>query len=196
MTKNQLPRIENIHLLAKPILHYSIFGVAPREIMGEESWKEIKKTVQARANHNCEICGRYVPHTSATNDWLHTHEVYDVDHAHREYTFSRFIGICAECHYYIHQGYLFNLFTQGEISEEYLKEIVDKGDKLLRSMALKKSVNVTISKPYTLLYNGERYINDFYPEIALKLHSKGVHILPCESSLKKLPEQFYYKRKG
>ena len=50
MTKNQLPRIENIPLLAKPILHYSIFGVAPREIMGEQAWREIKKTVQSRAS--------------------------------------------------------------------------------------------------------------------------------------------------
>lgn len=50
------PVFENIPLLAKPILHYTIFGVAPREIMGEAAFKKVKAEVQARADHHCEIC--------------------------------------------------------------------------------------------------------------------------------------------
>lgn len=74
------PVFENIPLLAKPILHYTIFGVAPREIMGEAAFKKVKAEVQARADHHCEICGRYVAHTMRTQDWIHTHEVYHVNH--------------------------------------------------------------------------------------------------------------------
>lgn len=61
------PVFENIPLLAKPILHYTIFGVAPREIMGEVAFKKVKNEVQARADHHCEICGRYVAHTMRTH---------------------------------------------------------------------------------------------------------------------------------
>ena len=39
------PVFENIPLLAKPVLHYTIFGVAPREIMGEAAFKKIKAEV-------------------------------------------------------------------------------------------------------------------------------------------------------
>ena len=34
---------ENIELLARHILHETIFGVAPREIMGDSQFRKIKK---------------------------------------------------------------------------------------------------------------------------------------------------------
>ena len=49
------------------------------------------------------------------------------------------------------------------------------------------------SKGANIVLNYRKNSNN--DEIALKLHSKGVHILPCEFSLKKLPEEFYYKCK-
>jgi len=82
------PVFENIPLLAKPVLHYTIFGVAPREIMGEAAFKKIKAEVQARADHHCEICGRYVAHTMRTQDWIHTHEVYYLEFNEKLQTLS------------------------------------------------------------------------------------------------------------
>lgn len=104
--ENKLPNINNLPLLARPVLHYSMFGVAPRNIIGESAFRKIKKEVQLRADHHCEICGRYVTHNNITKDWLHTHEVYQVDHKRRIYCFERYIGICKECHEFIHLGYL------------------------------------------------------------------------------------------
>lgn len=194
MSTNLVPNIKNIPLLAHPILHYTMFGVAPREIMGETAWKVVKKQTQARANHYCEICGRHVPHTMETKDWIHTHEVYTIDHKNRQYNFSHFVGICKECHYFIHQGYLHTLLTQGLVSEKYFEEVLDKGNGLLDLISLRKQANTTIEEPYTLFYEGEHYINDFYPEIALQLYTKGVKILHYNLASKKLPKQFYYKK--
>ena len=194
MSTNLVPNLTNVPLLAHPILHCTMLGVAPREIMGETAWKIIKKQTQARASHNCEICGRYVPHTMETKDWIHTHEVYIIDHKNRQYNFSHFVGICKECHYFIHQGYLHTLLTQGLVSEEYFVSVLDKGNGLLDLLSLKKQINLSIEEPYTLFYKGAHYINDFYPEIALQLHTKGVKILHYNLAPRKLPEQFYYKK--
>lgn len=118
--ENKLPNINNLPLLARPILHYSMFGVAPRNIIGESAFRKIKKEVQLRADHHCEICGRYVSHNNITKDWLHTHEVYQVDHKRRMYCFERYIGICKECHEFIHLGYLDSLLSKGIVSKEIL----------------------------------------------------------------------------
>ena len=44
-------------------------------------------------------------------------------------------------------------------------------------------------------YEGEHYINDFYPEVAKALHENGVHILHYPEVKKTLPEEIYYKPK-
>ena len=41
--ENKLPNINNLPLLARPVLHYSMFGVAPRNIIGESAFRKIKK---------------------------------------------------------------------------------------------------------------------------------------------------------
>lgn len=39
---------ENIELLSRPVLHATIWGVAPREVMGDYKFKKIKKTSSVR----------------------------------------------------------------------------------------------------------------------------------------------------
>ena len=38
--ENKLPNINNLPLLARPVLHYSMFGVAPRNIIGESAFRK------------------------------------------------------------------------------------------------------------------------------------------------------------
>ena len=189
------PVFENIPLLAKLVLHYTIFGVAPREIMGEAAFKKIKAEVQARADHHCEICGRYVAHTMRTQDWIHTHEVYYVDHNKHLYTFERFVGICQECHLFIHQGYLHMLLTEDSITEKYYDDVIQHGTELLKLIKGYKVPNLNLEDVYIMEYEGEYYINDFYPEVAKALHETGVHILHYPEVEKTLPEEIYYKPK-
>ena len=44
-------------------------------------------------------------------------------------------------------------------------------------------------------YEGEYYINDFYPEVAKALYEDGVHILHYHEVEKTLPKEMYYKPK-
>ena len=41
--ENKLPNINNLPLLARPVLHYSMFGVTPRNIIGESALRNKKK---------------------------------------------------------------------------------------------------------------------------------------------------------
>ena len=44
-------------------------------------------------------------------------------------------------------------------------------------------------------YEGEYYINDFYPEVAKALYETGVHILHYHEVEKILPKEMYHKPK-
>lgn len=182
---------ENIELLSRPVLHETIFGVAPREIMGESWFKKIKKQVQLEADHHCMICDRYVPHK--VGDWVCTHEVYHVDKKKKCYTLEKFVGICKECHDYIHMGRLGILYKQGKISEDYFYEVLKKGDELLASINLEKIENDDFYEPYYMEYEGQQFVNDTNPEFAREFHRKGGHILHYKGA-ERLDEDIYYKR--
>ncbi|AFM81581.1 hypothetical protein LGW63_04455 [Streptococcus mutans] len=184
---------ENIELLSRPVLHATIWGVAPREVMGDYKFKKIKKQVQLEADHHCMICDRYVPHTMQTKDWIYTHEVYHVDKNKKCYTLEKFVGICKECHDYIHMGRLNILYRQGHVSEDYFKKVLEIGDRLLTSINLEKKPNDDFEEPYYMEYNNERFVNDINPEFAIEFHQKGGNILHY-SGAKLLDQDIYYKR--
>lgn len=192
-TNFRVTKVENIALLSAPVLHYSIFGVAPREIMGETAFKKIKSEVQKRADHHCEICGRFVPHTWETKDWIHTHEAYRVDKVNKVYHLDRFIGICKECHYFIHQSYLKIQLNNKVVSKQYYDYVIERGNRLLKAINRKKELNTDITKSYVMEYNGERYINDYFPKRAALKYLEGVHIIHYIMAPKSLPESFYYQ---
>lgn len=187
------PKAENIALLASPILHYTIFGVAPREIMGEKAFKKIKSQVQARADHHCEICGRFVPHTWDTKDWIHTHEAYRIDRVNKVYYLERFVGICKECHYFIHQGFLQTQLSNGIVTKEYYDYVIDRGNRILQIINKTKEENKDLSDTYVMEYEGKRYINDYFPQRAALKFLDGVRIIHYKMNKKKLPEDLYYK---
>lgn len=189
---DKLPNPENIPELAVPIMHYTMFGVAPREILGKTEFKKIKKQVQQKANNHCEICGRYIPHTMATKDWVYTHEVYNVNREKREYTLKRYIGICSECHYFIHQGFLETLLNEGIVNQKYVDRVLWHGQTLLASIGMSKIPNTDIDDIYYLSFGGKKYINDFYPDVALKAIERGVNVLHWDKLPKVLPEELYY----
>lgn len=182
---------ENIELLARPILHETIFGVAPREIMGDSQFRKIKKQIQLEANHHCMICDRYVPHKAG--DWICTHEVYHVDKETKCYTLEKFVGICKDCHDYIHMGRLRVLRANGIISGDDYNKVIEKGDSLLKTVNLKKEPNDDFYEPYYLEYEGQRFMNDINPEVAMEFHKKGGNILHYNGTMR-LDEDIYYKR--
>lgn len=99
---SSLPTKESVKVLTQTILPFSLHEINPRTIMGEKEWKKIKKDTQTKANHHCQCCGRYVKHISG--DWLETHEMYNVDLEAHEFELTGFVGLCKDCHNYIHVG--------------------------------------------------------------------------------------------
>ncbi|WP_170241437.1 hypothetical protein [Streptococcus suis] len=183
---------ENIELLSRPVLHMTIWGVAPREIMGKYKFEKIKKLVQLEAANHCMICDRYVPHTMQTKDWIFTHEVYHIDKVKKCYTLEKFVGICQECYNYIHIGRLNVLYNQGQVTEDYFNRVIKNGDRLLATINLEKQPNDDFEEPYYLEYNNERFVNDIDPEFAIDFYKKGGKIIHYNDS-KFLDEVVYYK---
>ena len=184
--------VENVIELARPILHCTMFGVAPREIMGEKAFKEIKREAQKKADHHCEICGRFVSHTKDTGDWLYTHECFEVNHEKHEYTFKRFICICHECHLFIHQGFLNVMLEDKKVNQQYVDKVLKHGEQLLQLAGYKKQLNLDVEQIYYLSYKGQRYINDYFPDIAKKAYLRGLNIIHWKEIPKILPEDWYY----
>lgn len=186
--------LENIELLARPIMHMSLWGVAPREIMGDYAFKKIKKQVQEEAKNHCMICDRFVPHNLETRDWINTHEVYAINKELKEYRLERFVGICTQCHEYIHQGRLGIMYSQGLVEEEYYDAVIKNGDHLLSLVKLQKEDNDDLTDAYHLNYEGYNYINDLMEQSVLLHDNEGYRILPRDKGTKLLPEDYYYKR--
>lgn len=111
--------------LTQSILPFSLHGINPRTIMGDQEWNKIKKQKQKEADHHCMICGCYVPHTP--NDWLECHETYDIDKNKKEFKLKDVICICHKCHSFIHSGRLEILYQENKITLDEYNEIIEKG---------------------------------------------------------------------
>ena len=199
MTNAELkPNLENIHLLAAPIMHFSVHEVEPREIMRGCDWNRLKKAIQDRANHHCEICGRYVSHSKTDHDWIVAHEAYDIDKTNRLYKLIGVYGICKQCHDFIHLGRLNALLQAGHVTNEYYDEVIDRAEYLLSLVNMTKERNTDLDTVYCLEYEGQKFVNDYFPEEAKRLHDEGgVNILHNSRSASRLPDEYYFvKLKG
>lgn len=203
---------DNITLLAKPTLYTSIWGVAPREIIGTR-FNAIKANIQALAKNHCMICDRFVPHTRETGDWIHTHEDYNLDKENNVYTLNQYIGICRQCHEFIHIGRLGMLLEEGQITKEYYDEVVAKGLALLKSIGINEKSSYNEGRIVPLYYGGQLFTNDrIYRGIGfsgldhrnenadndlerrLELFEENFHMLPTWSKQKNERLNYYTSR--
>ena len=156
-----LPTKESVEILTQTILPFSLHGINPRTIMGEAEWNKVKHQVQKASYHECQCCGRYIRHVPG--DWIETHEMYNIDIEKHEFQLLGFVGLCNECHSYIHQGRLRLLLLGGQISKQEYLRIIEHGNELLKRFGLTKKDlppwEIENSDWY-LLYNGKKYKNN------------------------------------
>ncbi len=159
------------YALSMPNVPKPLHGVAPRTFMTASGWNSVKKNTQDRAKGmsdimHCEACGRVVTHVKG--DYLHAHELYAVDYNACTATFLEFVGLCQDCHNFIHSGRLAAIFDRGEVSREYVIGCLEKGlrvctdngvpvsmatYKLMRDMGITDTKIIcvsTIRAPYTM----------------------------------------------
>ena len=156
-----LPTKESVEILTQTILPFSLHGINPRTIMGTVEWEKVKHQIQKESYHECACCGRYIRHVPG--DWIETHEMYSVNIDKHEFQLLGFVGLCHECHNYIHRGRLLVLLAQGKISKEEYIKIIEHGNRLLQRFGLTKNdlpVREIENPDWYLLYNGKKYKNN------------------------------------
>ena len=160
MPTPSLPNRDSVQILTQSVLPHSLHGINPRGIMGASKWNKVKKEVQSKSGKKCMCCGRDIKHVPG--DWIETHEVYHFNQEKREAELLDFVGLCHECHSYIHRGFLNIQLLQGNITKEQYMRIIQHGESLLQSFGLTKNELPAeeITNPnWYLLYNGQKYNN-------------------------------------
>lgn len=67
--------------------------------------------------------------------------IYEYDFKNKTQDLQGVVGLCKECHLYIHEGFLNVQLNTGKISSEKYNEIIDKGNRLLREAGLFRDDN-------------------------------------------------------
>lgn len=110
------PRIE---LILHPQIPKPLHGVAPRVVMGEEWWSEVRSACYRASGRQCACCGMFFSQVVGYPR-PEAHEVYDIDYVRGRATYVEAVALCHWCHMSIHIGMVENTFLQGQFTpEEY-----------------------------------------------------------------------------
>ncbi|WP_297621657.1 UvrD-helicase domain-containing protein [Nocardia sp.] len=74
-----------------------------RSCVDTKDWERLRRMVNNRAGHRCEICGR--GKDSATRRWLEAHERWAYDDTTGVQSLRRIILLCTDCHQTTHFGF-------------------------------------------------------------------------------------------
>ena len=151
MTIQLIPKILTEHTIP-PALH----GVNLRLYWGKAKWKKLGRLIREKQDYICRACGRKVPHKNY--DWLNLHEIFIYNCENKIATIRSIVGLCTKCHDYIHSGRLLMLKSGGTVTQEYVDEVINRGDEILAKHNLKKQdmeKELFLSNEWKLLYQGQ-----------------------------------------
>jgi hypothetical protein len=104
-----------------------------RSEIPKKVWDSIRKSVYARANDTCEICGR-TP-AKKNGDRIECHERWEYLPGPKPGTgiqrLKRFIALCSACHESTHMG-LAEVRGRGEIAKAHFKKVTGMSDQEVR----------------------------------------------------------------
>jgi hypothetical protein len=73
-----------------------------RSCVSRRDWERLRRVINRRAGHRCEICGR--KEDRGVRRWLEAHERWNYDEPSRTQSLRRLICLCTECHTVTHFG--------------------------------------------------------------------------------------------
>ena len=122
---------------------------APRNILSEfdeEWWNRTRRKVYAAQDYHCFCCGVHQDHQGGwVRGQLDCHEVYDIDWKTGRMTLKELVGLCKQCHSYIHFGRLFAQRDAGKIQDKTFYAIISHGNTVLDKAGLpQKNLDPTI----------------------------------------------------
>lgn len=107
------PEDDDVRLLGMPNIPRALFQQAPRNLLGQAWWDEVRKECYKKANRTCMVCGKVcnsrVP--------CHAHEVYKYDFKACKAKFVRLVCLCPLCHCItIHSGRAITMYKRQDPS--------------------------------------------------------------------------------
>lgn len=112
--KKREPRPE---LILHPQIPKPLHGVAPRVVMGQAWWDEVRHKCYRESGQQCACCAvffkdvRDFPRPEA-------HETYSIDYKRGKATFTGVVALCHWCHMAIHVGMAAASLEHGEMSPQ------------------------------------------------------------------------------
>lgn len=91
---------------------------------------------------------------------LHAHEVYEIDYVTGLVKLIEIVGLCPNCHDYIHSGRMGALYDKGILDEEDCWVIRSHGDSICGGQPEQPESTVPWDKWYLEL-NGKKYYSKF-----------------------------------
>jgi hypothetical protein len=85
-----------------------------------DDWQRLSRTVRARANHKCEVCG--AAEEPAQKAYLEAHERWAFDEDTNTQTLKRIIALCHRCHRTTHWG-LAQLQGEEDVVNAHLRSV-------------------------------------------------------------------------
>lgn len=184
------PNPLNFRFIVPVTLPYTLINVSIKRILGKEEFKKLTSKVKSRCQNNCEVCGRGI---KLNGDYLHYLETYDASEK-GIFKFLDILGVCRECYLYKNRYVLDTLFDNGEISSSEYSSIISTRDSLLATSEHPLFLaEYVLTTPTVILYDGIKYINDFYGDLAILANSRGVRVINMKDNYASIPIDYYYK---
>lgn len=166
-TQEFSPKFIRPEILLHPNIPKPLHGLAPRTILGDDWWDEVRQKAYAENNYCCWACG--VSKTKAKYyHWLEAHECYKIDYKAGTMEMIEIVALCHSCHNFIHSGRLLILYEKGEISKKKYSDIHTHGSKILNKRKVNRNPyieneegSIADWKNWRLILNGEEYKGKF-----------------------------------
>lgn len=117
-------------IITMPNVPHPLHTLAPRTILGAQTWNHMRNRCYYEANYTCEACGAKVKteyyddgavHHQYHDDGtiakrnLHAHELYTYDYNKGTARFERCVALCECCHVrFIHSGRMFTMYKNND----------------------------------------------------------------------------------
>ena len=128
-------------ILLLPQIPKPMHGLAPRVILGDRWWNEVRRAAYKSTEFHCVACGIHKSRAKGPK-WLEGHEVYRTDYVYGRMVYVEAVPLCNFCHNSIHTGRLQALLDRHKITQQRFVAIVQHGERVLSLAGLEKP------KPY------------------------------------------------
>lgn len=121
-------------VLLDPPISVPLSGTAPRVVLGQAWWDEVRREAYRKTDYHCIVCKVANSHLARLNG----HERYEIDWLLGRMTYLETVPLCPRCHAFIHPGFLKSQVGSGVISRQEMEDILERGRGILRDAKIER----------------------------------------------------------